>query len=466
MRNIRGGAVSVALLTSVLIAGCNNKETSTSTFEPDGNENTIVIVKDPDEIENKIKKQFVLTDYVNPFIGTDRTFIGGVFSGNNNPGAQMPFGMVNFGPDTNGQFGYDFGTAEYGYGAGGYHRSDTKLNWFSLTHVNGPGCFSQGLVVMKPRIDLNPVQQEFKTDTAGNRIDEDASPGYYRVQTKDGIISELTSTIRTGLGRFTFPEDTVASMIIEPRRTLVDRSLMPAELADINIDFENNAISGKTSNAVFCKVDGSWRSAMYFYGEFDAPLSNKSVVTAQKAANLIFDLPETKRSATLRIGISSVSVANAKENLRAENNGWEFDGLEGIRTKAVAEWNRRLNAVQLDLADSENLEKLETDELKANARKFLTQFYTGMYRSFGGPTVYSDVNGQYRSMRQPKAPDGRFPAWKSEPERETANVKDYTFQVNGKDAGYKTHYSGFSTWIPIDRLHSSKHSYIPQKLVR
>ncbi|REM22649.1 glycoside hydrolase domain-containing protein, partial [Mycobacterium tuberculosis] len=65
-----------------------------------------------------------------------------------------------------------------------------------------------------------------------------------------------------------------------------------------------------------------------------------------------------------------------------------------------------------------------------------------LYRVYSGPTVYSDVNGDYRSMKQADLSQSNDVL----PARATENVASYKFKLDGKDAGYKTHYSGFSMW--------------------
>jgi len=67
-------------------------------------------------------------DYVHPLAGTRpgaNTFGGG----HNFPGAALPFGMVQFSPDTspNGQ-------------SDGYDYRDSHTRGFSLTHLSGAGC--------------------------------------------------------------------------------------------------------------------------------------------------------------------------------------------------------------------------------------------------------------------------------------------------------------------------------------
>ncbi len=62
--------------------------------------------------------------YVNPFIGT------AVGSGNTYPGAQVPFGMISWSPQT----------ADFGWSPGGYNYNNDKIDGFGLIHLSGAGC--------------------------------------------------------------------------------------------------------------------------------------------------------------------------------------------------------------------------------------------------------------------------------------------------------------------------------------
>jgi putative alpha-1,2-mannosidase len=179
------------------------------------------------------------------------------------------------------------------------------------------------------------------------------------------------------------------------------------------------------------------------YAQFDQPLKAESTVKDGAIANLVFDLTATNRVVQLKVGISSVSIDNAKLNLEAENPGWAFDGPDGVKTKADKDWNERLNTIQLDIAKPGIIDTIKESDKKAKAQRYVPQFYSALYRTMGGPTVYSDVNGDYRSMDQ--RANLNLPAGEV-PERKKENVANYNFKLDGKDAGYKTHYSGFSMW--------------------
>lgn len=79
----------------------------------------------------------------------------------------------------------------------------------------------------------------------------------------------------------------------------------------------------------------------------------------------------------VKVAISSVSSANALENLRTEIPGWDF---KAVQAEAIRRWNDELAAIDIETADE-------------TAKKI---FYTAMYHAFIAPTTYCDVNGEFR----------------------------------------------------------------------
>jgi len=124
---------------------------------------------------------------VDPMIGT-----GG--HGHTYPGASVPFGMIQPGPDA-GKSGWDW--------CSGYHYSDTALAGFSHTHLSGTGCGDLGdLLVLPAGV---PGSSRTVVRVPFSHRDETASPGYYAVSLREsGIRVELTATSRAALHRYTF----------------------------------------------------------------------------------------------------------------------------------------------------------------------------------------------------------------------------------------------------------------------
>src|SRR5262249_52925424 len=121
---------------------------------------------------------------VNPFIGTAN-------GGNDFPGADAPFGMVQWSPDTVSR-----------PDGGGYSYSDSAISGFSLTHLSDPGCRAAGDIPVLPTVGAVDGSATDSFSHAG----ETASAGYYRVALDDGVTVQLTATSRTGMARLTFPE--------------------------------------------------------------------------------------------------------------------------------------------------------------------------------------------------------------------------------------------------------------------
>ena len=153
------------------------------------------------------------SDYVNTFIGT-----GG--HGHTYPGASLPFGMMQLSPDTR-LDGWD--------GCGGYHFSDSIIYGFSHTHLSGTGISDYGDVLLMPtrgKIQLtNGVKESHGSKKAINQLgygskfshsNETSSPGYYQVFLEDYSINvELTTSIRSGIHKYTFNSKDSANLILD-----------------------------------------------------------------------------------------------------------------------------------------------------------------------------------------------------------------------------------------------------------
>lgn len=388
-----------------------------------------------------------LTQFVNPFVGTSRN-PDSSYSGNLNAGAQLPFGMVNFSPSMS-MSGYN------GSGGYNYYGSYDSIQYFAMTHLNGPGCTNQGAVAMLPK-DSSDAIDEYGLDFSHSLDNERAEPGYYMVKFDNKIRAELTATTRTGMARITYANKDKAFLILDAKINDSYKSGTSPDFVDLTLDASNKTLSGKAMAAAFCNpYGGSWNQPVYFYAMFDKPLKpatetvNKVV---NKAVALQFDLQGTDNTVQVKIGISSVSADNAKLNLlgdskpglTGENTDWSFDA---IKQRASDTWNRRLNTIQVDLTKRDPAQLTDAQKTK------LTLFYTALYRVFGGPTVYSDINGEYRSMAQAKT-DGKWPPISSDGDtkypiqsRATAKVLDYPFtKLDGSSGGYTTHYTSFSMW--------------------
>ena len=296
------------------------------------------------------KKQEPVT-YVDNFIGT-----GG--HGHTYPGATAPFGMVQLSPDTR-MDDWD--------GCSGYHISDNHILGFSHTHLSGTGCNDYGDFRFMPITG----EKHYKSDdyrSAFRHETETARPGFYSVVLEDYDIKvELAAGVRAAMHRYTFPENTNATVILDLKESTLSNERIYEAWARVESE---NAISG-------FRRSGYWARDQYlfFYAEFSKPIAFAEI----NDNDLIyaFDFENDGTPLVMRIGISAVDVEGAKKNLESEIT--DFD-IEALAAKTYDTWNKELSRIMVN-------SKNERD---------MKIFYTALYHSFIVPNLYSDVDGRYR----------------------------------------------------------------------
>ena len=319
-----------------------------------------------------------LAAYVQPLCGTQN-------GGNTFPGAVVPFGMMQWSPDT--PSGVQGGSEQ-----GGYLYTDPSIVGFSLDHLSGAGGDYGGDFAFTPL--LGSVTTSPATSTSnGNKArpstfshgNESAAPGYYSVLFDNGIRTELTASTRTGFGRFTYPSGNTASLLINAG------SGASITTASLQINVSGNEISGSTTGLGF--LGSGQNHTLYFDVVFDQPFTTygtwsgatlsvkKTSVTGSKiGVYLTFNLPNSG-SVLARTGVSWVSVANARANLAAESPAASFNaaGFTAMQAAARASWNAYLNKIQVSGGTAADT----------------NTFYSMLYHSLLAPSVVSDVNNQY-----------------------------------------------------------------------
>lgn len=294
-----------------------------------------------------------LTPHVNPMIGTQLSKLPHTIqTGNTSPAASLAHGMLQWGPQT----------PRPPRTPAGYYYDAGAITGFPLTNVSGAGCGSAGALPVLPTSDAGQAQASF------SHANEEAAPGYYSVRFDNGIRTELTATLRSGLGRFSFVAGQDALLVLDASRSSNLSNVAQAAITPL----PSGAVSGMTTLGNFC--ESRWTEPLYFYAQFDQPYT----VASNAGGRAVLRFASGAR-VLMKVGISYVSAANAQENLERENRGWDFDAL---RQAADASWNARLRAIEVEGGTPEQLGK----------------FYTALYHTLWGPTLYSDANGQYRGL--------------------------------------------------------------------
>lgn len=340
-----------------------------------------------------------LLKYVNPFIGTEKM-------GHTYPGATAPFGSVQLSPDTdtisyelNGKYNPDV----YKYCAG-YRYEDKTITGFSHTHFSGTGHSDLGDFLVMPTVGelkMNPGTSQNPDSGFRSRFSHDeekASPGYYAVKLKDyNINAELTATTRVGVHQYTFPESKDAHVILDLMSGIYnydDKTVWTyvRVVNDSTITGYRQTNGWARTRTVYFAMKFSKPFKTYGRKDFDTNQvyrgfwrkfnqnENFPEIAGQKIRmHFDFDTEEGEKL-MIKFALSPVSQKNALENMLAETPGWNF---EEIKNKTEREWGKELEKIQIKASEKDKI-----------------NFYTALYHTYLSPTVYMDVNGEYKGLDQ------------------------------------------------------------------
>jgi predicted alpha-1,2-mannosidase len=313
-------------------------------------------------VMNRAAAQTNYASLVNPFIGT-----GG--HGHTYPGASMPFGMMQLSPDTRLE-GWD--------GCGGYHYSDSLMYGFSHTHLSGTGIADYCDVLLMPFTgEVKWKNTEYASSFSHKN--EKAHAGYYEVLLdKHQIHASLSTSTRSGMHEYTFPASAAEGKVLldlKHRDEVLESSL------EIVNDHEVRGMRRSRSWAT--------NQILYFYMKFERPIKAYGIAVNDEAQNGMksatgknlkswfgFDLPADKKL-HVKVGLSGVSMENAKLNLDTEIPGWDF---AQVKANAENAWNKELGKI----------------EVRGGNEEQQTVFYTALYHACLNPNIYTDVNGEFR----------------------------------------------------------------------
>lgn len=309
-----------------------------------------------------------LLRYVDPFIGSG--YHGHVFVG-----TSVPFGMVQLGP-SNIHKGWDWCSA--------YHHSDSILIGFSHTHLSGTGCTDLGDILLMPLNEIRTPRgnQDNISDgyaTKYSHANEVARPEYYSLLLdRYNIKAELTATDRVGFHRYTYPQGKPASILIDLREgngsNAYDSYIRQVD--DYTVEGYRYVRGWSPSRKVYFVLKSDKKIEKFTAYDDNTPKPWKQLKVESVKSVLTFgDVKEVK----IKVALSSVSCENAMMNLQTELPHWDFDKV----VKASSDrWN-------------EQLAKLEVESDDEAAKRV---FYTAHYHTMIAPTLFCDVNGEYRGM--------------------------------------------------------------------
>jgi predicted alpha-1,2-mannosidase len=325
-----------------------------------------------------------LTSYVNPFIGTGAVDTNSL-SGSNFPGATTPFGFVQLSPDTRDD--------PQGDPASGYDYNDRTVVGFTHTHLSGTGVGDLFDILVMPgtgKINIFPGTANVPGSGYRSKFSHDqesARPGYYQVKLLDyGINAELTATEHAGFHQYTFPESSQSHILFDLYHSRAkEENGRGCKIIGASIHVVNNTtIEGYRILTGWARL-----RKVYFFAEFSRPFTshvlanggrvyeNLPLINGSAVRGVFSFYTKADERVLVKVGLSSVSMANAKSNLQKEIAGWNFD--QTVK-EAEQKWEKELSKISIK----------GTEEQKII-------FYTAIYHALIQPNNTADINGDYQA---------------------------------------------------------------------
>lgn len=301
-----------------------------------------------------------LINYVNPFIGVDR-------GGNQSPGPLYPFGMMRLSPINIPQID-----------PASYVAGKTDLFGVGLINMVGTGCSNFSNVLILPETKMPDFSNE-----SLKILSDTATVGWYSCKLQDNISLEMTGLTRSGILKIDFGKNQSKFLKIDLTRRNTDDSAF-------YLKKENGSISGYRDDGQFCGKPGDTR--VYFYIKIPT-IKSDAIVLVKNGIDLNenelevkmasigakINLSDEKSPIELRIGISFVSIENAKLNLEQEIANKNFQEVVNENQGA---WEKLLSRILVEGGTKD-------DKIK---------FYTAIFHTMSHPNILNDVNGEYPAM--------------------------------------------------------------------
>ena len=289
----------------------------------------LVACHNSSEQKESVKEE--LTNYVNPFIGTDGT-------GNTYPGAMTPFGMVQLSPDI-GIPGWDR--------ISGYFYPDSIITGFSHTHLSGTGAGDLYDVLIMP------------TNSRFNQ----------RIEANNHLPFSYFSP-RVGVQRYTFPKDKQSKITVDLGYSIN---------WDKPTETYLKVVDSTTLEGYRFSTGWARNQKVYFVIKLSKPFVDKEFTEekengkANRSKMVLRYATADNETIVVKTALSMHSIAGAYKNMEAEAPHFAFDDY---REAARNLWERQLQKITVEGG---------TEEQK-------TIFYTMLYQSMLAPNLFSDAD--------------------------------------------------------------------------
>ena len=385
-------------------------------------------------------------DYVNPFIGS-------INYGATNPGAVYPMGMISAVPFNVTKTEGNVYNMDEGWCSTPYWHDNKVITGFGHVNFSSVGCPDLGSILLMPTTgELTVDHNEY----GSTYFDETAYPGYYRAfLKKSGVIAEMTTTSRSAISSYAFPAGEshillnlglgltnetgaylkkVSDTEIEGFKILGTFCYNPQDVFPVYFVLRVSKAPEKTQYWKFHNElagdKSNWSSTSGTYKLYEK--YQKEMVGENIGMVFTYNTRPNEKI-QVQIGISYVSIANARENLDAEQEGFRFNK---VREEARQKWSEYLNTIQLEGGTKEQKE----------------MFYTAFYHTLLHPNILNDINGQYPEMESNKIADSRLPR----------SNRGFPIPVS-PDAIGDSRFTMFSLWDTYRNFHPMKALIFPDQ---
>lgn len=325
--------------------------------------------------------------YVDPYIGSKGH--GHVFVG-----ANVPSGAVQLGPTCLPHYKDKFGGWDW---CSGYNYISEEVVGFAHTHLSGTGIGDLNDLLMLPatgELQLKPMTIGNENSGYGasfTKEQEKVKPGFYELYLrKYGVQARLTATERVGLHQYRFDKKDNAHILIDLGFSILWDKAMDTYFEKINdstiYGFRHSKGWANDQRLFFAIRTSQPLRDLKLY---DSTSLQPGVIShgTKSIAALFFNV-EKNNTVAVKVGISPVSSENAMLNIDTETKGWNFDGVVDM---AVNKWNNALGKIDIEASDATK-----------------TIFYTALYHSLFCPSIFNDINGEYRMANKTVAKNPGF----------------------------------------------------------
>ncbi|MFS0490884.1 GH92 family glycosyl hydrolase [Leadbetterella byssophila] len=324
--------------------------------------------------------------FVDPYIGSKGH--GHVFVG-----ANVPFGAVQLGPSQIMRHWDEFSGWDW---TSGYNYISEEVLGFTHTHLSGTGIGDLNDILLLPangKLQLSPMKIGEPHSGYGSPIskkNEKVEPGYYEVfLPKYEVLAELTTTERVGFHKYSFENPDRPHVLIDLKFGIGWDAPTATRLEQINDTLwvgHRFSTGWAKDQKVFFALTTNVPAERFELFDDEKPVQGKEGFG--KGMKGVIYFPSKLKEVKIKVALSPVSYDNARLNMDKELPHWNFDV---VKIEAQKKWKTEFDKINIEAADSiKNI------------------FYTALYHTRFAPSLFNDVNGDYRGADQKVYREAKF----------------------------------------------------------